>query len=61
MIGTKSVTEARDCVFDAMVGEHTVRAEAVPARCGGPISRDHAGMSSDKTGEKPVHRKPKVS
>ena len=60
MIGTKSVTEARERAC-ALVGEHTVRAEAVPARYGGPISRDHAGMSSDKTGEKPVHRKPKVS
>jgi hypothetical protein len=27
----------------------------------GPVASDYAGMSNDKTGENPVHRKPKVS
>jgi hypothetical protein len=27
----------------------------------GQTSSDYAGMSNDKTGENPVHRKPKVS
>jgi hypothetical protein len=30
-------------------------------RHAGGIRSDYAGTSSDKTGEKPVHRKPKVS
>jgi hypothetical protein len=60
MIGTKLGTEAAE-LLRQLVGEHTVRSEASSARWRGPIGRDHAGMSSDKTGGKPVHRKPKVS
>ena len=60
MIGTKFDTEATD-LFLQVVGEHSVSVEASSTRWRGAIGRDYAGMSSDKTGEKPVHRKPKVS
>ncbi len=30
-------------------------------RYGGLVGSENAGMSSEKTGENPVHRKPKVS
>lgn len=32
-----------------------------PVRVVGAYGRDNAGMSSDKAGEKPARRKPKVS
>ena len=35
------------------------RSDTVTSR--GQPSSDYAGMSNDKTGENPVHRKPKVS
>jgi hypothetical protein len=60
MIGTKFDTEATDPIY-WVVGEHSVSVEASSTRGRGAIGRDYAGMSSDKTGEKPVHRKPKVS
>ena len=44
-----------------MVEEHSFWSEAEPTRIRGPKGRDYAGMSSDKTGVKPVRRKPKVS
>ena len=31
------------------------------AKSGGAIRSEHAGMSSDKIGENPIRRKPKVS
>jgi hypothetical protein len=36
-------------------------AEAGAVRPGGVIRSENVGMSSKKTGENPVHRKPKVS
>ena len=44
-----------------MVGEHSVGGRSGVVRHRGHIGRAYAGMSSDKTGEKPVRRKPKVS
>ena len=44
-----------------MVGEHSIRAEAHAVRRGGAYRRENVGISSKKTGENPVHRKPKVS
>jgi len=35
--------------------------EAIPVRSGGAARSEHAGMSSEKTGENPVRRKPKGS
>ena len=43
------------------VGEHSKGREARPARTSGALGREYAGISNDKTGEKPVRRKSKVS
>ena len=44
-----------------VVGEHSVCVEAVGASHGGAYRKANVGMSNDNTGEKPVHRKTKVS
>ena len=44
-----------------MVGEHSVQRGSRSVRICGAYRRENVGMSSDKTGEKPVRRKPKVS
>ena len=44
-----------------MVGERFERAEGRPVRDPGVFRSENVGMSSKKTGENPVHRKPKVS
>ena len=44
-----------------VVEERSMRSEVVPARDGGAHGSENVGISSNKTGEKPVHRKPKVS
>ena len=44
-----------------MVGEHSVQRGSIFVRICGAYRRENVGMSSDKTGEKPVRRKPKVS
>jgi hypothetical protein len=44
-----------------VVEEHSIGVEARSTRTCGPYGRADAGISSDKTGEKPVPRKPKVS
>ena len=43
------------------VGERSQRAEAVRTTGRGLLASDYVGMSNDKTGENPVHRKSKVS
>ena len=43
------------------VGEHSYCAEAGGVTPGGAMRRENVGMSSKKTGENPVRRKPKVS
>ena len=43
------------------VGEHSRGAEAYAARQRGATGKENVGISNDKTGEKPVHRKTKVS
>jgi hypothetical protein len=53
--------DSRDLRIARLVGERSVNGRSRIARCGGRNGSDYAGMSSDKTGEKPVHRKPKVS
>ena len=47
-----------DCI---VVGEHSVQRGSIFVRICGAYRRENVGMSSDKTGEKPVRRKPKVS
>ena len=46
---------------DGVVEERSVSRRRRVVRHVGGIGRDYAGTSSDKTGEKPVHQKPKVS
>ena len=43
------------------VGEHSKCSEDRSARTIGALGREYAGISNDKTGEKPVRRKSKVS
>ena len=61
--GLKYVTEATDFMVlsHAVVGEHSKCSEDRPARTIGALGREYAGISNDKTGEKPVRRKSKVS
>ena len=44
-----------------MVGERSVGRRSRVVRDGGGIRNENAGMSNEKGGEKPSHRKPKVS
>ena len=60
--GAKHSTEATDCYLKvAVVGEHCVSLRRSTVRTAGGITRDYADMSSENAGEKPAHRKPKVS
>ena len=60
--GAKPITEAASfSVYRGAVGEHSSVGRSHTVRSGGRTRRDDAGMSSDKHGEKPCHRKPKVS
>ena len=62
MIGTKCITEAMDFQSNLkVVEEHSVRLRRCTGRYAGAIRRDYAGMSSENLGEKPRHRKSKVS
>lgn len=44
-----------------MVEERSIPVEGVPARDVGGYGSENAGISSDKKGENPFHRKSKVS
>ncbi len=44
-----------------MVGEHSNCSEAIRVSGGGAIRKANVGISNDKAGEKPAHRKTKVS
>ena len=44
-----------------MVGEHCNNVEGVPARDAGAVTKENVGISNDNAGEKPAHRKTKVS
>ena len=60
--GAKRSTEAADLMLKhQVVGEHCVSLRRSTARTAGGITRDYADMSSENAGEKPAHRKPKVS
>ena len=43
------------------VGEHSRERRSYVARRNGATGKENVGISNDKTGEKPVHRKTKVS
>ena len=44
-----------------MVGEHSIISEATGVSRGGENRKANVGISNDKAGEKPAHRKTKVS
>ena len=44
-----------------VVGERCVQRRSRTVRSGGADTSENAGISSEKTGENPVRRKPKVS
>ena len=48
-------------VPSTMVGEHSNSSEAIRVSGGGEIRKANVGISNDKAGEKPAHRKTKVS
>ena len=58
--GAKLDTEALD-VRNHVVGERSVGGEAVTVRHGGAYRSENAGISSEKTSENLVRRKPKGS
>ena len=43
------------------VEEHSIRSEAIRVSGGGEVRKANVGISNDKAGEKPAHRKTKVS
>jgi hypothetical protein len=60
--GLKRYTEAADSrLMPGVVGERRNFIEAGSGSSGGGVSSEDAGMSSEKTGENPVRRKPKGS
>ncbi len=58
--GLKPTAEAKEC-RKTLVGERCVRGEAARGNVRGVCTSEDAGISSAKTGENPVRRKPKVS
>ena len=60
--GLKRNTEATGLDHKVLaVEEHSKGCEGRSARTTGALGREYAGISNDKTGEKPVRRKSKVS
>jgi hypothetical protein len=48
-------------LYCTVVGEHSVISEATGVSRGGEDRKANVGISNDKAGEKPAHRKTKVS
>ena len=44
-----------------MVGEHCIQRRRWTVRSAGADTKENVGISNDKAGEKPAHRKTKVS
>lgn len=62
IIGHKHTTEAMVPAGNCReVGEHSNDVEAVAASYCGVIGKANVGISNDNAGEKPAHRKTKVS
>ncbi len=60
--GAKLITEATACNLRvAGVGERSIPGRSVTVRTRGLYGSDHAGISNDKRGEKPLRRKSKGS
>ena len=47
--------------YEVVVGEHSNRRRRCTVRYAGAIRKEDVGISNDNAGEKPAHRKPKVS
>ena len=60
-MGLKPVAETTGFVYDGSVGERSVSLRRSIVRLAGGIRSEYVSMSSDKRGEKPLHRKSKVS
>ena len=59
-IGAKCNTEATELVLPIGRGAYLTRGSKIERTCG-VLSSENAGVSSDKMGENPIRRKPKVS
>ena len=59
-IGAKHDTETAELRLAIGRGAYLTRRSKIERTCG-VLSSENAGVSSDKTGENPVRRKPKVS
>ena len=59
-IGAKHNTETAELRLAIGRGAYLTRRSKIERTCG-VLSSENAGVSSDKTGENPVRRKPKVS
>jgi hypothetical protein len=61
-MGLKSSTEAAGVhLWVYAVGERWIGLRRSPVRGAGGIPNENAGMSSEKAGENPAHRKSKIS
>ena len=58
--GLKSTTEAKER-RKTLVGERCGNGEAAGGNLRGVAASENVRISNEKTGENPVHRKPKVS
>ena len=47
--------------YSILVGEHSDSSEGISARGVGAVRKANVGISNDNAGEKPAHRKTKVS
>ena len=61
MTGAKYGTEALACMETYMGRGAFLHGRSLTGRTGGQAGRENAGMSSEKKGENPFHRKPKGS
>ena len=59
--GLSTAPKLRVLAIASTVGEHRSSLRRSTAKTAGGPPREYADMSSDKTGEKPVRRKPKGS
>ena len=59
--GAKAQNRSRGIVLDTMGRGAFLSGRRQTGRTAGRIRSENAGMSSETTGENPVHRKPKVS
>ena len=59
--GSSLLPKLRRVDLSARVGERCKRGEAAGGNLRGVLASENVGISSEKTGENPVRRKPKVS